>query len=360
MITRFHGLDRHKEYSTVTTVNCEGAETGFLPRCDFRKYIASLTAEDAVVLEASGGAFHAADCIENTGATVMIIDPRQFKIISESYHKTDKRDSRVMAQFLRRAIIDKDMFSLPVVYRPKREINQLRQMFSVYTTIQQQIVTAKNHLQGMLKDSGIVLNQKAKLILFAQKSGFLMLDKLQIPETTRHMAKLLLQQVFFILEQKEDIAEKIVIAGAPFEKEVRLLITINGISPFMALAFLSDVGDIHRFKNSRSLNAYLGLVPSIYSSGGKTYHGHATRCSRWLTRTLFTQSVMHFAKSSPKIEIWIDEVRKRRGVGRGRLAMIRRMVGIMRRMLLDQKPFLYANQASVRRKSAAFENALKE
>ena len=42
----------------------------------------------------------------------------------------------------------------------------------------------------------------------------------------------------------------------------------------MALAFLTDVGDIHRFKSLRKMNAYLGLVPKAKDSGGKAKSGH--------------------------------------------------------------------------------------
>ena len=41
-----------------------------------------------------------------------------------------------------------------------------------------------------------------------------------------------------------------------------------------ALAFLADVGDIARFKKQKKMNAYLGLVPKVKDSGGKSQSGH--------------------------------------------------------------------------------------
>jgi len=49
---------------------------------------------DAVVLEASTGTFHWADKIEKQGAMCFILDPYKFKIIKDSWNKTDKRDAR--------------------------------------------------------------------------------------------------------------------------------------------------------------------------------------------------------------------------------------------------------------------------
>ncbi|MBS3763846.1 MAG: IS110 family transposase [Planctomycetes bacterium] len=63
---------------------------------------------------------------------------------------------------------------------------------------------------------------------------------------------------------------------------IRLLITIPGITPLTASAFLADIGDVHRFPSLRRMNAYLGLVPRCHDSGGKSRPGHITRESRKL------------------------------------------------------------------------------
>jgi transposase len=37
---------------------------------------------------------------------------------------------------------------------------------------------------------------------------------------------------------------------------------VEGVGPLTALCFVLTVGDPHRFEKSRSLGAYLGLVPA--------------------------------------------------------------------------------------------------
>ena len=87
------------------------------------------------------------------------------------------------------------------------------------------------------------------------------------------------------------------------------------------LAFLADVGDITRFKNVRGFNAFMGVVPSVKSSGGKTQMGHITRQSRKLARTLFTQPIYHIANSSDFMLEFYENVKQRRGVGRSKIAV---------------------------------------
>ena len=66
--TRFHGIDRHKNYSTVSVLDREGRESRFIRSCNLREYIEQLNEEDAVVLEASCESFYWAGRVEERGA----------------------------------------------------------------------------------------------------------------------------------------------------------------------------------------------------------------------------------------------------------------------------------------------------
>ena len=148
--------------------------------------------------------------------------------------------------------------------------------------------------------------------------------------------------------------------GEPLKEQVELLITIRGITPLTALAFLADVGDIHRFKTVRKMNAYLGLVPRLRASGDKSWSGHINRASRKLTRTILTQSLIQVTDASPYFRNYYDEMKSRRGAGRSRIALIRKLCGIMRRMLLDGKPFKYAEVTLYTRKQKQYERTLNK
>ncbi|MFW5784200.1 MAG: hypothetical protein ACOCY8_06765, partial [Spirochaetota bacterium] len=49
MIRRFHGIDRHKKYSTVSVLDRDGKEVRFHRSCAIEDYLSNLGAEDAVV-----------------------------------------------------------------------------------------------------------------------------------------------------------------------------------------------------------------------------------------------------------------------------------------------------------------------
>ncbi len=63
MVTRFHGIDRHKKFSTVSVLDRYGKEVRFLRSCMMEDYLRDLGAEDAVIPEASCGCFYWAEQI---------------------------------------------------------------------------------------------------------------------------------------------------------------------------------------------------------------------------------------------------------------------------------------------------------
>ena len=87
MASRFHGIDRHKKFSTICVLDRDGGEVDFITAChDLRRYINALGSEDVVVLEASTGSFWWADQIESQGAICFVLDPYRFRIIKDSWN----------------------------------------------------------------------------------------------------------------------------------------------------------------------------------------------------------------------------------------------------------------------------------
>jgi len=355
MYKRFHGIDLHKRYATVSVRDENGIEVYSISQCiQFREYVNSLTREDIAVVEAVNNAFYWADEIERTGAACVIIDPYKFKIISESWNKTDKRDSKSLSLALWVSIARKE-FSLPTIYKPKHGIRELRRLFSQYELLNTQITQYKNIIQAHLSENGIALSSDRKEKLLNPRHGLDIFETLEITHTTRICIIMNLYLLWNLFDQKEILKREIYKAGLPLKEKVKLLISIKGVSPLLALAFLADVGDISRFKNTRQLSAYLGVAPTVKSSGGKTRIGSINRHSRDLSRTLFTQSIIHFVSVSPQMHDLYESIKERRGAGRSRIAMLRRLFSIMRRMLLTNEEFRFRDEITYKNKLVDYE-----
>jgi len=351
MITHFHGVDKHSTHLTITTVDLEGRIVRYLSHCTkFSDFIDTLSETDAVAIETGNMTFHLADLMEEQGAALFIVDARANKIISSSTRKTDKNDSEKLAYCLRSYLNGDGYTAFPTVYKPTIAIRRLRRMFSGHETLKKSMVQLKNTIIGMLRDSGLRLKAEHHKLLFHPTHGMDALEKLRLFSSDYQVIRALLNSLHTLIEEKKALTKQIIRYGAFLQEDVEILISIKGVSPLLALGFLADVGDIYRFPSIRRLNAYLGLVPVTRSSGKTEFQGHIIRCSRHLTRTLFTQAVQHIGASSPHIANWYKDVRGRRGVGRGRIALIRKTVKIMRRMLIEREPYRWTDTLSYQTK----------
>ena len=356
----FHGIDLHKRYATIMVRDRDGKEIRYISRCtNFQKYIDSLSDKDAVVLESINNAFYWADRIEEQGASCIIVNPYRFKIIKDSWNKTDKRDAVNLALALWMSEISHE-FKMPVVYKPSVEIRELRKLFSHYQLLSEQATQYKNSIQAVFVENGIALEKKKAAQLFKRDGEASIVENFTLTSASRHCIMTSLSLMWSILEQKENTKLEIIKMGSLFEREIKLCIGIKGVTPFLVLAFIADAGDITRFKNVRGFNAYMGVVPTVKSSGGKTQMGHITRQSRKLARTLFTQPIYHIANSSDLMFEFYESVKLRRGAGRSRIAVIRKVFNIMRRMILTGEKFRSGDEKIYQKKLKAFDKIINK
>jgi transposase len=61
--------------------------------------------------------------------------------------------------------------------------------------------------------------------------------------------------------------------------------TVPGVGPLTALAFVTTVDDPARFRRSSSVGAYLGLTPRRHQSGERDVSGRISKCGDRLTRS---------------------------------------------------------------------------
>ena len=252
---------RHKSHATISVLDREGREVEFLTCHDLRGYVAKLGASDAVVLEASCGAFWWADRIEEQAAQGHVLNPYRFRIIKDSWNKTDRQDARNMAKALWVYLVTGE-FGIPTVHKPTLVIRELRKLFSGYDLIDRQLRTLKNAIQAALVDEGVVLSSRGKRqLLDGRLDVTTLLEKVEVSAASSTIIYAHLQVLEKLRQTKVELAEKIVVASEPLAEQIRLLMSIRGITALSAAAFLADVGDVRRFKSQRKMSAYLGMVP---------------------------------------------------------------------------------------------------
>jgi transposase len=119
--------------------------------------------------------------------------------------------------------------------------------------------------------------------------------------------------------------------------------TVFGVGPITAVAFEAAVEDPKRFKNAHKAEAYLGLVPGENSSGDGKNRTAITKTGSRLVRWLLVQAALTIMRTgkhrAPGLHAWAHGVAQRRGSKIARVALARRLAGILFAMLRDGKSF---------------------
>lgn len=116
----------------------------------------------------------------------------------------------------------------------------------------------------------------------------------------------------------------------------RRLMTIPGVGPLTALAFTAAIDDPTRFRRSRDLGTYLGLVPRRHQSGEVDYTGSISKVGDRRVRTLLYEAanvLLTRYKGPLKLKEWALAIARRSNMRKARIALARRLAIIMHAML---------------------------
>ena len=74
-----------------------------------------------------------------------------------------------------------------------------------------------------------------------------------------------------------------------------------------------EVEDVRRFASEKKFFSSMGLVPSTYSSGGRTFHGRLTKQGNKYLRWAFVEAVYPAIRRDPWLRAYYEAEGKERG-----------------------------------------------
>lgn len=274
---------------------------------------------------------------ERAMAAVCMDARKMSAILSVRVNKTDKNDARGIADALRTGMFTR------VHEKPQEAINRSA-ILSMRRCIVNQRTDIKNHIRGILKTYGIRLGSVGpKRFNETVKHRIQDLDHL-VRQTIEEML-----EIFDMLDQKIDRLDGELLKIAHNDKDVRLLMTTQGIGPITALTYKAEIFDPSRFSNSRVVGAYLGMTPTQYSSGEMQKQGRISKCGSNELRSLLTEAavvILTRSKRWSKLKAWGLKLMRKKGIKKASLAVGRKLAVIMHRMLVDQKEFVWGETST--------------
>ena len=93
--------------------------------------------------------------------------------------------------------------------------------------------------------------------------------------------------------------EKVAVESV-FKEVIEGLMSLRGINLLTAVTIVAELGDLRRFESAPQLMAYLGLVPSEYSSGGSRTRGGITKTGNGHVRRVLVESAWTYRHPARK------------------------------------------------------------
>lgn len=224
-----------------------------------------------VGMESTGGIGWFRQLLSECGHQLLRAHAAEVRARATRRQKTDQRDAELLLDLLQDA-------KFQWLSEATAEQRDRRQLLLHRHRLVQMRTRVKNQLQSLAMDQGVRQQKK----LWSAK-GRTQLQGLSLPPWTERRRGDLLQ-LLDDLNQRLVGLEREVRQQAQASAEVRRLMTHPGVGPVVGLGFQLTILDPARFKTSRKLTSYLGLIPSEYSSGNKQRLGHISKQGNALLR----------------------------------------------------------------------------
>jgi len=314
------GVDLHKTSFTVCYYNIESdyeLKTYGLNPKTLEYFKSSLTKDDEVAIESTGNTAYFVREIIDKVKRVRIVNPIQFKIISNSVKKTDDIDALTIARFL-----SKDM--IPEVRMRTKEESQIASLIGTRDKFVKLRTALKNKVHNILNANGIFTKREA----YSSEKALDRVLTLDLEDSYKFELGLIIKEIKNLNEAIDKINNGLKEKGQKL-KGHKNLTSIKGISDTGATIFLNTIGNIEDFKSEKHLAGYFGIVPRVYISNKTVQYGRITKMGNKIARTTLVQSTLVAIRYSPYLRKFYDKIKAKKGSGKAIIATSRKMLGII-------------------------------
>ena len=297
---KYVGLDVHKETIAVSIAEAGGGEVRY-----FGEIANTPEAVAKLARQLNKGATRLSFCYE-AGACgygvyrqlrelkhdCMVVAPSLIPKKAGDRVKTDRRDSLSLARLHR-------SHELTAVWVPEGAQEALRDLTRAREDMKHLQRQAKQRLLAFLLRHGKRYSGKTRWT--QEHARWLEAVKFDHP----------IQQIVF--QEYVDTVKALILRVAGFDKHIEsasresvfwpvieALMVLRGVNLLTATTVVAEIGDLRRFAGAPQLMAYLGVVPSEHSSGGKRSRGGITKTGNGHVRRVLVEAAWTYRHPARK------------------------------------------------------------
>jgi transposase len=292
--TTFVGLDAHKASISVAMllpeemkpVEWQCTNERAVVRRMVRKVMRQAPGEVRFCYEAGPCGYALQRWIEEEGPVCVVVAPSLIPRKRGDRIKTDRRDARKLAELDRAGLLTE-------VHPPTQEDEAARDLCRAREDAQEDLVRSHHRVSKLLLRRGIpwtggknwsqAHRRWLKSLRFEHRADqWVFEDYLLAMDQIETRLKALEAQIGVVSREPR------------YAEAVGALRCFRGIDTITAMSIVAELHDMMRFDTPRGLMAYLGLVSSEHSSGGKEHRGGITKAGNSHVRRLLIEAAWHY------------------------------------------------------------------
>ena len=249
--------------------------------------------------------------------------------LSMQINKSDRNDAAGIARIMQTGWYRQVQIKSPHSHAIRGLLNSRALLVKVQRDLE-------NQLRGLLKSAGLIIG-RAKDGVFSARTKALL-----VAQTDLAAIALPLLEAREAIHQQLALLERRVRKLAKEHVQTRAFMSVPGIGPMTAFAFLATIDDPSRFRRARAVGAYVGLTPRRYASGEVDWTGRISKCGDTMLRTYLFEAAGVLLTRVQKwcaLKAWGLRLAKRSGMKKARTAVARKLAVILLRMWRDGTQF---------------------
>jgi transposase len=298
-VERVIGFDAHPDSFTAAILRGSTPATAVVEKTFNKVPMAQLTswaqkhttAQDLIVLEASGNSFQVVRTLAATGRQAKVLESCQMGKLKEAHANNDKISAvRIGKAYLAGTAKE--------VWVPDPKTQEWRDWFHAYDKATKRTTQMRARLRSYLSDNGVRLKPGSRLTQADQVEPQIRQAR-QWSSRQWQVIAILLAELQHADQQRQHwrslIAQEVLA-----EPELLSLVRLCGVREVVAFALGAFVGDIKRFAHPKKLVKYVGLNPAFDDSGESEWSGGIGGHGHKLLRTLLiegAQAILRCGKS---------------------------------------------------------------
>jgi transposase len=319
MDRRYVGIDLHRRRSVIYAMNADG-EKLFCERMDNDSLrlleVVSAAGEDAeVVIEATYGWYWAVDLLREAGFSVHLAHPSG-NDWGKRRVKNDERDARDLADLLRLGRLAEAWIAPPAVREARELVRYRARLVQLRSGLKAQVhaVMAK---EGVLPGVTDMFGPKGQRFLDAMELADAYLVRV---ESLRDLIERYDREVGMLERRIHELLRD--------DRGYQAIQALDGVGRTLAAIFVTEIGDVSRFRSPEALCSWAGLTPRHRESDTKVVHGKITKQGSKLVRWAALEAIVRY-HGGPPLRDGFHRIAERSGTNKARIATARRLMTLV-------------------------------